>query len=112
MEETTNMQFYLSLKYNINLQSLTVSKANSVAGERMKIFVFPYLTSCANSRSSISTRVPSLSDPALKLGHVNWDIILYLETIIYSSNSACLLTNITQVYNSCKVSLHHKVDTL
>lgn len=58
---------------------LEFSKANSVLGERMNIFVLPYLTSSLNLFSSIRTLTPSLSVPALKFGQVNWEIILYLK---------------------------------
>lgn len=57
---------------------LTFSNANKVCGERINIFVWPYLTSFEKFFSSINVRTPSLSLPPRKFGHVYCDIILYL----------------------------------
>ena len=60
------------------------SRANMVFGLRMKIFVFPYLTSFSNPCSRISTRVASLSSPFRNFGQVVVEINLYLQ--IFNNN--------------------------
>lgn len=59
-------------------QIQTLSKANNVPGDLIKILVFPYFTSDEKPFSSINLFVPSLSDPG-KFGQVYCDIILYLK---------------------------------